>query len=194
MKKWISAVLVLLFSVMAVLPGEANLVLADSPDSVPEQQLQEYLRKYKYPYSEVPPAEKVQLARYAIKKLSRQIANFQPGKGTTLTHLTSTLTHMQELLAPPVEGTFTPDAATEYAGVAGVTPVAINMIYYGWNTSSTDLRIINSLPELLVNNSPAGPWGGNADVSKFASAGIKYFEYIDGGHSQGQFPMTCSLT
>jgi hypothetical protein len=65
---------------------------------------------------------------------------------------------------------------------AASTTVSINLIYYGTNSNTTDQSIIDANPEYLVNNSPAGPWGGNADISKFTSAGIKYFDYIDGGY------------
>jgi hypothetical protein len=186
MKKWISAVLIVLLAVTAVLASAATPVLAGSPGDIPEKQLQEYLDRYKYPYSEVPPGERVQLARYAIKTLNEQITHFQPGHGTTMTYLTSTLTHMQELLSSLLEETPAQERATGYVSSAGVAPVGIDMIYYGWNYSSTDQRIINAMPEDLVNNSPAGPWRGNADVSKFTSAGINYFEYIDGGYEGTQ--------
>lgn len=65
---------------------------------------------------------------------------------------------------------------------AASTTVSINLIYYGTNSNTTDQSIIDANPEYLVNNSPAGPWGGNADISKFMAAGIKYFDYIDGGY------------
>lgn len=58
----------------------------------------------------------------------------------------------------------------------------ISMIYYGWHDAAVDNNIINARPKYLVDNSPAGPWRGNANISKFTSAGIKYFEYIDGGY------------
>jgi flagellar hook assembly protein FlgD len=186
MKKWISAIVVLLVTATAVLASPANPALAGSPGGTHENQLQEYLNKYKYPYAEVPPDERVPLAQYAIKKLNEQIAHFQPGKGTTMTYLTSTLTHMQELLTSPAQETIAPEGVIAQVSAAGAAAVAINMIYYGWNYSSTDQRIINAVPEFLVNNSPAGPWKGNADVGKFMSAGIKYFEYIDGGYEGTQ--------
>jgi hypothetical protein len=65
---------------------------------------------------------------------------------------------------------------------AATTPISINMIYYGWFNSTVTNNIINTYPKYLVANSPAGPWGGNANISLFMSAGIKYFEYIDGGY------------
>jgi hypothetical protein len=65
---------------------------------------------------------------------------------------------------------------------AASAPASINLIYYGSNSNTTDQSIINANPEYLVDNSPAGPWRGNANISKFMSAGIKYFEYIDGGY------------
>jgi hypothetical protein len=71
-------------------------------------------------------------------------------------------------------------AAAEEVNAATV-PVSINLVYYGWNSSTTDQKIINANPEYLVNNSPAGPWRGNANINKFMSAGIKYLDYVDGG-------------
>ena len=71
--------------------------------------------------------------------------------------------------------------ATTNNVIAAPTTVPINMIYYGWHNDTIDTNIINKHPEFLVGNSPAGPWRGNASVSKFTSAGIKYLEYIDGG-------------
>jgi len=65
---------------------------------------------------------------------------------------------------------------------AASIPVSINLIYYGQNSSTTDQGIIDANPEYLVDNSSAGPWQGNADISTFMAAGIKYFEYIDGGY------------
>ena len=74
---------------------------------------------------------------------------------------------------------FSPAGLTNKA-LAASTPVPINMIYYGWMDYTTEQNIINAHPEFLVSNSAAGPWRGNANISKFMSAGIKYFEYIDG--------------
>ena len=71
--------------------------------------------------------------------------------------------------------------ATNRAAAASVT-VPINMIYYGWHNATVDYNIISAQPQFLVGNSPAGPWRGNASISLFTSAGIKYFEYIDGGY------------
>ncbi len=69
---------------------------------------------------------------------------------------------------------------------AAATRIPLNLIYYGVNSPTTDQRIINAHPEFIVNNSPAGPWRGNADISTFTSAGIKYFEYLDGGYEAAQ--------
>ncbi|MGI2336713.1 MAG: hypothetical protein ACRKGH_08780 [Dehalogenimonas sp.] len=66
--------------------------------------------------------------------------------------------------------------------LSAATTVSINMIYYGWHSPATEAAIINANPTFLVSNSPAGPWRGNANISKFTAAGIKYFEYIDGGY------------
>ncbi|MDP3879415.1 MAG: hypothetical protein Q8Q07_03805 [Dehalococcoidales bacterium] len=75
---------------------------------------------------------------------------------------------------------FAPVAANNVAAAPLTVPV--NMIYYGWHDATVDNNIISAQPEYLVSNSPAGPWRGNASISKFTSAGIKYFEYIDGGY------------
>ena len=75
---------------------------------------------------------------------------------------------------------FAPAATNNVA--AASTTLPLNLIYYGWHDAAVDAGIISANPEFLVDNSPAGPWRGNASVSKFTSAGIKYFEYIDGGY------------
>lgn len=62
------------------------------------------------------------------------------------------------------------------------TPVSINMIYYGSNGIGVDQKIISAHPEFLVNNSPVGPQNGDANIREYMSAGIKYFEYLDGGY------------
>jgi len=67
------------------------------------------------------------------------------------------------------------------AMAAGVS-VPIDMIYYGSHYATVDSSIVNTHPEYLVADSPAGPWKGNANISTFTSAGIKYFEYLDGGY------------
>jgi hypothetical protein len=56
------------------------------------------------------------------------------------------------------------------------------MIYYGSNSNGVEQNIINAHPEFLVDNSPAGPEKGDADVVEYEAAGIKYFEYLDGGY------------
>ncbi len=75
---------------------------------------------------------------------------------------------------------FAPIAANNKATAASTVP--INMIYYGMHDATINNNIINAHPEYLVDNSPAGPWRGNASIGTFTSAGIKYFEYIDGGY------------
>jgi len=70
--------------------------------------------------------------------------------------------------------------------LAATAPVPVNLIYYGSNTSSVTAAIIAVHPEFLVDNSPAGPWGGDANVSEYMAAGIKYFEYLDGGYEGTQ--------
>ena len=72
--------------------------------------------------------------------------------------------------------------ASQHKVDAASAPVSINMIYYGWLTTAISQEIVNTDPAYLVANSPAGPWHGNANISQFTSAGIKYFEYIDGGY------------
>ena len=76
--------------------------------------------------------------------------------------------------------TFAPAAINNVAAASATK--SINMIYYGWHDVTIDNRIIDAHPEFLVGNSQAGPWRGNASISKFTSAGIKYFEYIGGGY------------
>ena len=75
---------------------------------------------------------------------------------------------------------FAPVATSTVA--AASTTVPINMVYYGWHDATVDTSITNAHPRFLVDNSPAGPWQGNANISTFTSAGIKFFEYIDGGY------------
>lgn len=75
---------------------------------------------------------------------------------------------------------FAPATTTNVA--AATSNIPINMINYGGHSTTIDNSIINAHPEYLVDNSPAGPWRGNANISTFTSVGIKYFEYIDGGY------------
>lgn len=180
MKRLILAVLIGLTLTTVTLISPAAPVLANSPIDIPQQKLQEDLLKYKYPYSEVSANERIQLAQYEINLLNDQIAHFRPGQGTTLTYLNSTLMHMQELISSPVHETTAPELTTGNVSSSAVTPVTINMIYYGTHDSTTDQRIINAAPQFLVSNSPAGPWKTNDDISQFV--GINYFEYIDGGY------------
>ncbi len=180
MRRLILAVLIVLTLTTVTLISPAAPVLANSPMDIPQQKLQEDLLKYKYPYSEVSANERIQLAQYEINLLNDQIAHFRPGQGTTLTYLNSTLMHMQELISSPVPETMAPELTTDNVSSSAVTPVSINMIYYGTHDSTTDQRIINAAPQFLVSNSPAGPWKTNDDISQFA--GINYFEYIDGGY------------
>jgi hypothetical protein len=65
---------------------------------------------------------------------------------------------------------------------AASAPIPIDMIYYGSNSSSVVQSIISAHPEFLVDNSPAGPWKGDANIKTFTAAGIQYFEYLDGGY------------
>jgi hypothetical protein len=73
-----------------------------------------------------------------------------------------------------------PVATNKVAAASATLP--INMIYYGWFDAATNQRIINAHPQALVSNSAAGPWRSNADVGLFRSAGIQYYEYLDGGY------------
>lgn len=187
MKTLISGILIAILVATAVLISPTNPVLASSPGGVPMQKLQEDLTKYQYPYSELPAAERVQLAQYEITPLHEQIADFQPGQQNTMNYLQNALMHMEELLP-----TGSAQANLASAGVINTlrstAPVAINMIYYGQNSISfssgetVEQAIISAQPEFLVDNSKAGPWKGDANVSQYKSAGIKYFEYLAGGY------------
>src|SRR5208283_358913 len=66
--------------------------------------------------------------------------------------------------------------------MAASATVSIDLINYGGDSTTIDNTIINAHPAFIVDNSPAGPWKGNANISTFMSAGIKYFEYLDGGY------------
>ena len=76
---------------------------------------------------------------------------------------------------------FTVVAGQDKVQAAGAT-VSINLINYGGDSTSIDNTIINAHPAFIVDNSPAGPWKGNANINTFMAAGIKYFEYLDGGY------------
>ncbi len=73
-------------------------------------------------------------------------------------------------------------AAAQNKVLASSPTVSINLINYGGDSTSIDNTIINAHPAFIVDNSPAGPWKGNANISTFMTAGIKYFEYLDGGY------------
>ena len=66
--------------------------------------------------------------------------------------------------------------------LASSPTVSIDLINYGGDSTAIDNTIINVHPAFIVDNSPAGPWKGNANISTFMTAGIKYFEYLDGGY------------
>ena len=72
---------------------------------------------------------------------------------------------------------------------ANPTSVSINMVFYGKHSAAIDEAIINANPEYLISTSQAGPMKGNADINKFTTAGIKYFEYLTGGYEE-KFPKT----
>jgi hypothetical protein len=57
-----------------------------------------------------------------------------------------------------------------------------NLFYYGWFDANINAKIIDANPQYLIANSPAGVWHGNANIDVFTNAGIKYFEYLDGGY------------
>ncbi|MFC2017858.1 PEGA domain-containing protein [Chloroflexota bacterium] len=73
-------------------------------------------------------------------------------------------------------------AATTNSVAAASATVPVNMCYYGWMDYGAEQAIINAHPEFFVGNSAAGPWRGNANISKLQAAGIKYFEYIDAAY------------
>ena len=72
---------------------------------------------------------------------------------------------------------------------ASLTSVPVNMVYYGEYSAAIDEAIINANPEYLIGTSLAGPMKGNADINKFTTAGIKYFEYLTGGYEE-KYPKT----
>jgi hypothetical protein len=58
------------------------------------------------------------------------------------------------------------------------------LVYYGWNTSTTDQKIVNAHPSILIGNTPAGYWHGNTNSTFFQSQGISVFSYIYAGYDQ----------
>ena len=70
------------------------------------------------------------------------------------------------------------------AASTGMNP--INLVFYGTHDSAIDRQIVAAKPIFLIDNTPAGPWGGNCDASYFAGYGIKVFCYIDGGYEGTQ--------
>jgi hypothetical protein len=58
----------------------------------------------------------------------------------------------------------------------------ICMAAYFWMDSNSVASILRAQPKYIIANSPAGPWKSNADIRTFKNAGIKYFEYLDGGY------------
>jgi hypothetical protein len=58
------------------------------------------------------------------------------------------------------------------------------LVYYGWNTSTTDQMIVNAHPSILIGNTPAGYWHGNTKSTFFQSQGISVFSYIYAGYDQ----------
>jgi hypothetical protein len=60
--------------------------------------------------------------------------------------------------------------------------VKTNICYYNWLDEAAIKKITDAKPSYIISNSPAGPWKGNAVIKTFTGAGIKYFEYLDGGY------------
>lgn len=58
------------------------------------------------------------------------------------------------------------------------TPLKLALVYYGSHSTSIDNRIIAANPEILIDNTPGGLWGGDCNVSKFQTAGVKVYSYI----------------
>lgn len=90
-----------------------------------------------------------------------------------------------------LDGPAQPDMPTGDAAVADAQPpdtmsssgmLPINVVYYGVHNTTVDNQIIAAMPEILISNTPAGPWKGNCNSAKFQAAGIKVFSYIDGGY------------
>ena len=70
------------------------------------------------------------------------------------------------------------------AASTGMIP--INLVFYGTHNAAIDQQIVAAKPMFLIDNTPAGPWGGNCNASYFAGYGIKVFSYIDGGYEGSQ--------
>ena len=164
----------------------ASSVQGGFPDNFTKPQIQEDLINYKYPYSEVPVSERVQLVQYEINRLKEQITHFQPGQEVTLSYLKNTLAHEEALLRTYTTTSLESTKVSAYTGNTVTSPVAINLIYYGSNDLGADQKIIMAHPEFLVDNSPAGPQKGDANIGEYMAAGIKYFEYLDGGYEGTQ--------
>ena len=182
MKRSAPGIVIALIFAAAFLIIPANQIQASVSDNGDQVNLQEDLLKYKYPYSELLPGERAELATYEINVLNEQIADFHPGQGTTLSYLENAIANLQQLLPASSPVYFDSTAVTASSSSTVNAPVAINMIYYGSNGGGADQRIISAHPEFLVDNSPAGPEDGDANISEYMSAGIKYFEYLDGGY------------
>ena len=183
-----SPVAVIAISLVVIAAGLSTAISAIPAKSAPlfaQTQIEENLVKFKYPYSEFSDDQRIPLAQYAVNNLTKQISNYQPGQGTTLSYLQNALLRERALLPsfPPPAAAPAPSSIT---AATTIKPVAINMIYYGSNGAGINQRIINAAPEYLVNNSPAGPAKGDANVLEYMSAGIKYFEYLDGGYEGTQ--------
>ena len=185
MKIAIAGIIGLVIFLAAVSGIEANPVPANSLPLFSQVHSEQNLVKFKYPYSEISPDERIQLARHEIISLTTQIINYQPGQGTTLNYLHNALLREKALLQPIPPAAVAQTTSSAQTSLI-IKPVAVNMIFYGSNTNGVDQRIINVDPEYLVDNSPAGPANGDADVMEYMSAGIKYFEYLDGGYEGTQ--------
>lgn len=181
-KKLSAIVLISLFIAAVLLIIPASQIQAGVNFTNSQLNLQEDLLKYKYPYSELPATSRIALVNYEINMLNEQNANFQPCQGITLSYIRNSIAHLQTLLPISATTNLPLPSVSTYPASSVTAPVAINMIYYGSNSNGVEQNIINAHPEFLVDNSPAGPEKGDADVAEYEAAGIKYFEYLDGGY------------
>jgi hypothetical protein len=181
----VSATLAATIFIVMVVINAANPVLAELTKHSSNSHKNEDPLSFAYPYSSAAADGSIQLAQYKIDSIIEQIKNFHPGQGTTLSYLDMALAH-ETTLMPGFSQTPFLQTVNSVPPNKVNKPVAINMIYHGLNGNGVNQRILDSAPEFLVNSSPAGPVGGDANVIEYMSAGIKYFEYIDGGYEGTQ--------
>ena len=181
MKRSITAVLTSLIFVLLFLGIPTNQTRVIALSNVAQLPLKVDQFKDKYPDSELLAGQKIQLATCKINRLNQQIVYFQPDLATSLSYIENTVAYIKELSATlyPVHLDL---PAVSMSASSVRAPVSINMIYYGSNSGGIDQKIIAAHPEFLVNNSPVGPQKGDANISEYMAAGIKYFEYLDGGY------------